>query len=131
MAAATDVRLATPVEKLEAWGGRQQHLAGGAATQRRPGARKRVGIGGGQQTAVLNGRIEHGERTVDAPGQAARVEDVPARRAGGEAQLAAQRARDDALARRIAGIALEPQNEVDAVDSERAGDNRGTHRVAL
>ena len=41
-----------PVEELVAGGGRQQHLAGGGAGERRPHARERVGVGGREQAPV-------------------------------------------------------------------------------
>ena len=51
--------------------------------------------------------------------------------AGREAQLAAVGARDHRLAGGVVGVALQPDDEVDALDRQRAGDDRRAHRVAL
>ena len=89
VAAAADVRLAAPVEELVAGGGGQQHLAGGRAGQRRPDARERVGVGGGEQArrpATLASSAASAPSTLQR--RAARVAQRAAR-----ARSAARRAR--------------------------------------
>src|SRR5207248_897513 len=94
-----------------AGGGRDEHLTGGGARQRRPHAPQRVRVFGADQEAALDARSEHRERPLHRPARAARVLDVVA---GREAQLAVQGARDDALAGGVVGVALQPHHEVDA-----------------
>ncbi len=63
-----------------------------------PHAGERVRVGGVSRRAVLQAGVDHGERAVDAPATSARDRARSRPPAGGEAQLAVARARDDALA---------------------------------